>query len=152
MTTSRFLPIVNLIGCVLITGIIVFQWLKERGFNTEIESLNKQLVAAGDELSNEKARAMALENDVSQLKESVESTVKARKETEEAMARMTAEQNARIAEQTEKAQKVIQEQVVVWEKAIADRDTRIRELNTTLGATRARLDAAIARLKEAAAR
>lgn len=152
MTTSRILPIANLVGCVLITGIIVFQWVKERVVNLHVQELNKELVTARDELSSEKARVLALENDVSQLKESVESTVQARKEAEETIARITAEQNARVEEQTAAAQKIMQEQTVVWEKAIADRDARIRELGTTLAATRARLDAAVEKLKEAGAR
>ncbi|RYD23488.1 MAG: hypothetical protein EOP88_04055 [Verrucomicrobiaceae bacterium] len=152
MTTSRILPVVNLVGCVLITGIIVFQWVKERVVHLQIEDLNKELVAARDEVSSEKARVLALKNDVSQLKDSVESTVQARKEAEETIARMTAEQNARVAEQTAAAQKIMQEQTQVWEKAIADRDERIRELGTTLSATRARLDAAVQKLKEAGAR
>lgn len=152
MTTSRILPVANLIGCLLITGIIVVQWLKERGFNHRIEALNEELVIARDEVESGKTRVAALENDVSQLKESVESTVLARKEAEEALARLTAERDAQVAAQTETAQKLMQEQVQVWEKAIADRDARIRELGASLGTTRARLDAAIEKLKEAGAR
>lgn len=152
MITSRILPVANLIGCVLITGIIVVQWLKERGFNHQIETLNEQLVTAHDELESGKARALALENDVTQLKESVESTVLARKEAEEALAKVTVERDAQVAAQTAAAQKLMQEQVQVWEKAIADRDARIRELGNSLGTTRARLDAAIEKLKEAGAR
>ncbi len=152
MKLSRILPIANLIGCLLITGIIVVQWLKERVVHLQIQDLNKELVAARDEVSSEKARVLALENDVSQLKESVESTMEARKEAEENLARVTAEQNARVAEQTAAAQKVIQEQTQVWEKAIADRDERIRELGASLNATRARLDTAVQKLKEAGAR
>jgi chromosome segregation ATPase len=152
VTTSRILPVANLIGCLLITGIIVVQWLKERGFNHRIETLNEELVIARDEVESGKTRAAALENDVSQLKESVESTVLARKEAEDALARLNAERDAQVASQTEAAQKLMQEQVQIWEKAIADRDAKIRELGTTLGTTRARLDVAIEKLKEAGAR
>ncbi|RYD35584.1 MAG: hypothetical protein EOP87_07100 [Verrucomicrobiaceae bacterium] len=152
MTASRILPVVNLVGCVLITGIIVVQWLKERDYNHRIEVLDGERVAANDAVTAGKARILALENDVSQLKESVESTVVARRESEEALARLTAERDAQVAAQTAAAQKLMQEQVQVWEKAIADRDARIREMGTSLGTTRARLDAAIEKLKEAGAR
>ena len=155
MTTSRFLPIANLIGCLLITGIIVAQWLKERGLDTRIDELNQQLVAAHDLYEGEKIHADALANDVSQLKESVESTVKARKETEEALFRITAERDAMAASANAAAttaNQSSQEQVKIWQKAIADRDAKILELNSTLTATRERLNEAISKLKEAGAR
>ena len=155
MTTSRFLPIANLIGCLLITGIIVAQWLKERGLDSRIEGLNQQLVASRDQYEGEKTRAAALERDVSQLKESVESTVKARKETEDAMAKMIADREALAAVAASSAantNQAAQDQVKTWEKAIADRDVKIKDLNASLTATRERLDEAITKLKAAGAR
>jgi chromosome segregation ATPase len=148
VTPSRFLPLLNLAGCLLITGIILAQWLKERGLNARIETLNTQLVATRDQYELEKKRAATLEHDITQLKESIESTVKARKETEDAMARMIAERDA----QTTGLTAASQEQAQVWEKAIADRDEKIRALNAGLAATRERLDEAIAKLKAAGAR
>ncbi len=155
MTTSRFLPIANLIGCLLITGIIVAQWLKERGLDSRIEGLNQQLVVSRDQYEGEKTRAAALERDVSQLKESVESTVKARKETEDAMAKMIADREALAAVAASSAantNQAAQDQVKTWEKAIADRDVKIKDLNASLTASRERLDEAIAKLKAAGAR
>lgn len=155
MTTSRFLPIANLIGCLLITGIIVAQWLKERGLDSRIEGLNQQLVVSRDQYEGEKTRAAALERDVSQLKESVESTVKARKETEDAMAKMIADREALAAVAASSAantNQAAQDQVKTWEKAIADRDVKIKDLNASLTATRERLDEAITKLKAAGAR
>lgn len=151
MTTSRFLPLLNLAGCLLITGIILAQWLKERGLDTRIEHLNKQLVSTREQYEAEKKRAAALDNDISQLKESVESTVKAHKETEDALAKLVAERDAQAAT-VATANQFSQEQVKVWEKAIADRDEKIHTLSSGLTATRARLDEAIAELKAAGAR
>ena len=155
MTTSRFLPIANLIGCLLISGIIVAQWLKERGLDTRIESLNEQLVTTREQYEAEKTHTAALENDVAQLKQSIESMVKVRKETEEAMVRMTTERDAQAANLAAAAttnNQATQQQVKIWEKAIADRDAKIRDLNNTLTASRARLDEAIEKLKAAGAR
>jgi predicted nucleic acid-binding Zn-ribbon protein len=151
VTTSRFLPLLNLAGCLLITGIILAQWLKERGLDARIDSLQHQLLATRGQYEDEKKRVVALEHDITQLKESIESTVQARKETEDAMAKMIAEQQARAATMATANQSNL-EQAKVWEKAIADRDEKIRALSSALAATRQRLDEAIAKLKEAGAR
>ncbi len=152
MSLSRILPIANLVGCLLITGIIVAQWLKERGLDSKIQSLSQQLATTREQYDTEKKRTAALESDVAQLKESVESTVKARKESEDAMAKLIAERDAQNASTAEAASQANQEQVKIWEKAIADRDEKIRTLNESLTATRARLDEAVAKLKAAGAR
>lgn len=143
MSTNRILPIVNLVGCVLITGIIVAQWLKERGLGGRIDVLNQQLVTTRDQYAAEKTRAAALESDVAQLKESVEATVRSRKESEDALAKLIAERDAQSA-------KSARGQLRIWEQAIAERDAKIRELNENLAATRQRLDEAVAKLKAAA--
>lgn len=151
MNPSRFLPLLNLVGCLLITGIIVAQWLKERGLDARIDLLNQQLVSTRDQYELEKKRAVALEHDIVQLKESIEAIVKARKEDEDAMAKKIAEHQAQLAT-VATANQSNQEQVKIWEKAIADRDEKIRALNAGLAATRERLDEAIAKLKAAGGR
>lgn len=148
MKPSRFLPIVNLIGCILVTGIIVAQWLKERGLGTRIEHLTHQISEARGQYEAERDRATALERDVSQLKEAIESTVQARKAAEETMAKTLAERDA----QTAKLAATTQEQTEIWQKAIAERDERIRSLNADLVAARKRLDESVASLKAASAR
>ena len=152
MTPSRFLPIVNLVGCLLITGIILAQWIKERGLDDTIKRLNQQLLTTRDDLNSEKTHASALENDVVQLKEAIESSLKARQETEEALAKAIAERDAQAAASVATANQSNQEQVKVWEKSIAERDEKIRELGASLAATRERLDEAITKLKAAVAR
>jgi chromosome segregation ATPase len=151
VTTRRLLPLLNLAGCLILTGLIVCQWLKERDLGHQITGLNTQLITAQDKYSSEKTRSTALESDVAQLKESIASTTAARKETEAALAQITAEREAQIAT-TGDAQQALQAQTAVWEKAIAERDTKLGELATTLTITRERLDQAISKLKQAAAR
>lgn len=148
MNTSRFLPIINLVGCLLITGIIVAQWLKERGLDSRIEGLTRQVSETRGQYDAERKRATALERDVAQLKEAIEATVQARKDAEETLAKSLAERNSQTALLTAAAQ----EQTQTWQKAIAERDERIRSLNTDLLATRKRLDEAIAQLKDAGTR
>ena len=146
MNPSRFLPFLNLVGCLLITGIILAQWLKERGLDTQIKSLNQQLVSTRELYEIEKKRTLALEHDIFQLKESIESAVTARKEAEEAMTKVIAEHQAQLATLVASNQSNV-EQVKVWENAISDRDAKIRSLSADLSAARQRLDEAIAKLK-----
>ena len=96
MTTSRFLPILNLVGCLLITGVLLAQWLKERGLDERIDTLGKELVAAHGKTTEAEKRATALESDVTQLKGAIEATTKARQEAEEAASRITAEHNQKM--------------------------------------------------------
>ena len=151
VTTRRLLPLLNLLGCLILTGLVVCQWLKERDLNRRIASLNQQLVTTRDQYDTEKSRATALESDIAQLKDSIESTTAASKETEAALAQITAERQAQ-AVTTSDAQQTLQAQTAVWEKAIAERDTKLGELAATLTVTRERLDQAISKLKQAAAR
>lgn len=151
MTTSRFLPLLNLVGCLLISGLVLAQWHKERGLHTRIKELNQQLVAAGEQHDAAMKRATALENDIAQLKDAIESTAQARTEMADAMTKLVAESQAHAATVATTNQSNL-EQVKIWENAIADRDAKIRELNSSLTATRERLNEAIAKLKEAGAR
>ena len=156
---SRILPLLNLAGCLILTGIVIFQWLQERGLGQRVTGLTEQLATVRDQYDSEKSRTSVLESDIAQLKAATEATVKAREETEAALAKVTAEREAQAAataaaDQAASAttQLTLQTQTAVWEKAIAQRDAKISDLDTRLTATRERLDQAIAKLKQAAAR
>ena len=148
MKASRILPVLNLIGCLAITGIIVTQWLREVRHNEKIERLGNELSDARALAEAERKRADTLQGDVDQLKDSVESIMQARREAEEDMAARIAASDARV----EETAKAAEEQIASWQKAVADRDARIRQLDSQLAATRERLDEAIGKLKEAGAR
>lgn len=148
MTTRRLLPLLNLAGCLILSALVISQWLKERDLGRQITGLSQQLVTTRNQYDAEKSRASALESDVAQLKECIESVAAARKETEAALAKMTAEHEAAVPA----AQQTLQAQTALWEKAIAERDTKLGELAATLTVTRERLDQAISKLKQAAAR
>jgi len=148
VTTSRFLPVLNLVGCLLITVVIVAQWFKERGLVVRIETISHELVTAREQTAGAEKRAAALERDVLQLKESIEATALARREAEEAAATLAAEHQ----EQMTTLAAASEEQVKTWQAAIAERDEKIRSLDSTLAETRKRLEEAITKLKEAGAR
>ena len=146
--TSRILPILNLIGCILVVGVIVAQWRKEQNLGERIKSISQELAISRNQTAEAEKRSAALESDVAQLKESIEETAAARQLAEDEAARITAEHNEKMTEFTTAAE----EQVKTWQAAIEARDAKITELNSSLAATRKRLDEAIAKLKEAGAR
>ena len=145
--TPRLLPILNAIGCLAITGLVVTQWRAERASHAVIDRLRSQLAASRLEAAEESRRRSVLERDISVLKEALESTQKAA----ESAARDSAENQELAADlQTEIAS--AKEQITAWEAAIQARDERIRSLDADLAATRKRLDEAIAKLNQAGAR
>ncbi len=148
MMTSRFLPILNLVGCILITGVIFFQWRKEQNLDKRVRSISQELVTSRQQTAEAETRAMVLDGDVAQLKESIEATAAAHQLVEQENARLASEHNEKMATIATAAE----EQVKAWQAAIAQRDAKIEELGASLSAARKRLNEAIAKLKEAGAR
>ena len=146
--TSRFLPILNLVGCILITGVIFFQWRKEQNLDKRVRSISQELVTSRQQTAEAETRAMVLDGDVAQLKESIEATAAAHQLVEQENARLASEHNEKMATIATAAE----EQVKAWQAAIAQRDAKIEELGASLSAARKRLNEAIAKLKQAGAR
>lgn len=144
---SRVLPILNAIGCLALVGLVVTQWRKERAYVTDISLLHLELTSTQDQLTDTAKHSAALEKDIAALKESIEIS---RKSADEATRILAAQdhQNGSLRFELTAAR----EQIKTWENAIADRDAKLRSLDETLTATRARLDEAIAKLKAAGAR
>ena len=148
---SRVLPILNAIGCLILTGLVVTQWRQERDHLRDIQNLQSALAGSREKLTAETRRSAALERDIAALKESIEATQQAA----EAAARGLAEQSSQAEVlQTELAttREQAAAKIKAWEDAIAARDAKLQSLNADLTATRARLDEAIAKLKAAGAR
>jgi chromosome segregation ATPase len=148
MMTARFLPLLNLVGCILVTGVIFFQWRKEQGLDQRIRSISQELATSRDQTAVAEKRVLVLTGDVAQLKESIEATAAARVLTEEENARIATEHDEKMAAFATAAE----QQVKTWQAAIAERDAKINELNSSLAATRSRLNEAISKLKEVGAR
>jgi chromosome segregation ATPase len=144
---SRVLPVLNLVGCLALTGLVVLQWRKERSMVGSLAGLKSELATARHQAVEDAKHRAALERDIAVLKESIEATQKAA----ETSARNFAEKDQQATQlQTEIA--AAREQVTAWEAALKQRDERIQTLDGDLAKTRARLDEAITRLKEAGAR
>lgn len=145
--TPRTLPLLNAIGCLALTGVVVLQWRKERALDTSLQGLRTELAAANGKADEETKRRMVLERDIEVLKESIASTQQAA----ESAARDLAEKDQAAAQlQTELT--AAREQLTLWEAALKARDERIVALDANLAATRKRLDEAVAKLRSAGAR
>ena len=145
--TPRTLPIVNAIGCLALTGLIVAQWRKERTLDGMLAGIRTELAAANDLSTRESQRRATLEHDVVVLKEVIETTQQAA----ESSARTLVEKD-QLATRLQTDLAAARTQVTAWETALKARDERLRALDKELAATRKRLDEAIAKLKDAGAR
>lgn len=145
--SPRALPILNAIGCLVLTGLVVAQWRKERLLDGALAGLGTELAAAHERAAGEAKRHAALERDVTVLKESIEATQRA---GEAAALSLAEKEQATTQLQTELS--AAREQVTTWQGALKARDERIHALEENLAATRRRLDEAIAKLKAAGAR
>ena len=145
--SPRALPILNAIGCLALTAVIVAQWRKERSLNGALAGLRTELAAANEQTAAESRRRTTLEHDIAVLKEAIEDTQQAA----ESSAHTLAEKD-QLATQLQTDLDAARAQVTAWETALKTRDERIRSLDAELAAARKRLDAAIAKLKAAPAR
>ena len=145
--SPRVLPILNAVGCLVLTGLVVAQWRKERRLDATLAGVRTELVAAKEQAATEGTRRTALERDIAVLKESIEATQRAAE-----AATRTASENDLAATQLHAELAATRDQVAAWEAAIKTRDERIRALDANLKETRKRLDEAIAQLKAADAR
>jgi chromosome segregation ATPase len=144
---SRILPMLNLLGCLALTGLVVMQWRRERSLDGRLVNLKSQLEAANHQANEESKHRAALERDITVLKESIEATQKAAE-----TAARELEEKEQLVTQLQAANTAAHEQLTSWEDAVKQRDERIREIEAQLAKTRAKLDDAVSRLKEAAAR
>lgn len=143
----RALPILNALGCLILTGLVVAQWMKERAIHEDLSAVTRQLATARDEVAKEAQRRAVLERDIAVLKEAIESTQKAAESTTRELS-----EKSTLAASLQTDLDAAREQVAQWESALKARDERIHSLTGDLSATRKRLDEAIAKLKAAGAK
>lgn len=139
--SQRTVALLNFIGAVTLAVLLVLHWRNERMLEQQLARKNTELDERTIRLSEQIDRCAALERDVSQLKAALDAT----------------RQEAAAIRETNRTQL---EQVMAdstrrlagWERGVAERDKRIKELDAELIAARSRLDQAIAQLKAAGAR
>ena len=145
--SPRALSIINAIGCLVLTGVVVVQWRKERSIRSELTQAKAGLALSLQQTDEEAKRRMALERDIGVLKESLEAARKAAESSSRDLVERSTANDALQAELT-----AARKQVAAWETALTARDARIEELSADLAAARRRLDEAIAKLKASGAR
>jgi len=145
--TPRTLPIINAIGCLALTGVVLAQWRKERALEGGLAEMGAQLAVARDQSAGQAARCAALERDIAVLRQALEATQQAA----ESSGRTLAEKDQQ-ATQLQTELDTARQQFGTWQTAIKTRDERIHTLDSQLAAARTRLDEAIAKLKAAGAR
>jgi septal ring factor EnvC (AmiA/AmiB activator) len=84
--TPRTLVIINTIGCLLLTALVVVQWRGERKLDDTVATLRTQLAAAANQAAEDAKHRAALERDIAVLKESIEATQKAAESSTRALA------------------------------------------------------------------
>ena len=142
----KFLPILNAVGCGFLVVILVAQWKMS-------QELDKELRAARLAERNTHNEKIEVENRVTQLLADIDN-LKAtidimRKEADEAKKRIA--DGEVLANQLHTGLTFSLGNFEALELAVTERNARIAELNSSLAATRRRLDEAVERLKQAAA-
>jgi hypothetical protein len=144
---QSLITVINAIGCVVLLGIIVAQWVQneeQRKSFRELQSDRQEIIEARDEAEK---NITSLKTDIVDLKASLEATQKAAEEA--TLAGKTQQDQLQLVGTERDALRL---QVSEWEAAIKLRDTALAEQNATLVALRKRLDEAIVELKKAGAK
>lgn len=143
----KVLPILNAIGCLFLVGFIFVQW-------HDGQKLDKALRTAKineRNIQNEKVlveqRVVQMQVDVDTLKGSIESL----KAGEEQLKKEIAS-GKEVIHYQHTGLSFCSAYFIALEQAVVDRNAKITELNSSLVATRKRLDEAIAELRKAGAR
>jgi len=131
----------------VLTALVAFQWSEERVSHRSIQDLKSALAESQFHYAEQVKKTASLERDISALKEAITST--------QAAAETAARDN--VTHSTQAAQlrtelTTARDQAKLWETSIAERDAKLKELNSELISTRRRLDEAIVKLKAAGAR
>lgn len=161
MIPTRQLSIINAVGCLVLVGFILVQWLDGKAVSKELHDARSQTIVEKNARMELEERAKLLQSDVNGLKASIESIQTAADLAEKKFT----EQSLQL-DLTTKGLEDAQIKVKEWEEAVKSRDEAIAlrdaklkettdkmaQLNSSLVSTRKRLDEAVAELKKAGAR
>lgn len=150
---SRWFPIVNAAGCVVLCGIVAMQWRQNESRRAAYRQLQVQAHALEEQHDEALQKLDALNTDIDDLKQSLLQTQKAADEA----ALQNAEQAEQLlasntaCDQATTERDAMRAQITQWETAIKERDQAIIERNEAIAALRKKLDEAISQLKKAGA-
>ncbi|MFM2171774.1 MAG: hypothetical protein RI957_2003 [Verrucomicrobiota bacterium] len=150
---SRWLPLLNAVGCAALCIVIAVQWRHNESRRELYRRLQVDAHALQEQRDQALQRVDSLTTDLADLKQSLLETQKAadeasrlnKEQAEQLMASNTARDQATAERDALRAQ------ITQWETAIKERDLAIIERNEAIAALRKKLDEAIAQLKKAGA-
>lgn len=143
----KIVPILNAVGCFFLVAFIVAQWKANQDLEKSVRAARlAERVAQNEKIEIEK-RTVQLQTDVDNLKASVDSM---KAEAEEAKKKIA--DGELLVNQLHTGLSFSHAHFQALDQAILERNARIAQLNSSLVATRNRLDQAIAELKKAGAR
>ncbi len=154
MNAARLLTVLNAAGCLVLAGFILIQWRGGQALSRELhDSRSREILEKNARLDAEKL-SKQLQADIDGLKASIDSIQQAAAVAEQEKAAKAEEAKglAGLVSEAQNQIKTWEEAVKARDEAIALRDTKLKELNQALVATRGRLDEAVAELKKAGAR
>lgn len=140
--TTRILMILNAIGCILLTVVVVVQWAGEHALKAQVKRFQDEVGGLQIQVDDEIQKREGVERDVVMLKDSLE---QARKAIEAKDAQIAGREV--VVGKLKQEVELIQKQLEVWNKAVEERDRRIQVLDADLLEAHKRLDEAIGRLK-----
>lgn len=140
---QRLVSILNTLGCLALSGCLLFQWFVQRDLEENLKKAKEAELNEGNLRLEAEKRVAQLDIDVAAMKEAL-TAAKARADENAQAADSRAEESQKLVTQLQTAH----DQFKAWEAAIQSRDAKIKQLDDALGATRRRLDDAIAKLKE----
>lgn len=140
--TTRILMILNAIGCLLLTAVVVGQWVHEHRLKAQVNQLQHEVGSMQLQVAEQIEKREGLERDVVMLKDSLGQAQKAI-ESKDALVAEREVVIDKLKQESESTQK----QLEIWNKAVEDRDRRIQSLNANLLEASKRLDEVIGQLK-----
>ncbi len=155
------LVIVNAIGCLALAGFIVVQWLDGHATEAKLEQAQKETILEKNGRTEAEHKVKLFESDIAGLKASIESLQQASDLAQKELAEKNSMVDAANKTLTDAEGKVKEweDALKARDEAIAQRDEKLveaskklTEANSTILATRKRLDEALAELKKAGAR
>lgn len=150
---SRWFPLVNAVGCAVLSGIVAMQWWQNESRRAAYRQLQVQAHAVEEQRDEALQKLDTLNTDIADLKQSLLQTQKAADEA----ARQNAEQAEQLfasdsaRDQATAERDAMRAQITQWQAAIKERDQAIIERNEAIAELRKKLDEAIAQLKKAGA-
>jgi uncharacterized coiled-coil DUF342 family protein len=142
---KRALTWVNLMGVLLLAGLCVIQWQRDRHLHLEIQSLEKARHEHEQTIRDQERAAKGLTNDLDRFKVQFQT---AHGELTEARAKAVKLERENLQLLTERDQ--LKASITNWAGAIAERDLRLQQVNEQIRDLSARLRESVLKFNELA--